>query len=391
MRVADWSPAGDDSDSAKVEREVYREFERQHPGVEIQREGTPGGQDYVKKILLGFIAKSEPDVIRLDASSAAVFVDGGVVRDVRPLAARDGFDLDQFYPNTLSVAERGDKLYALPVDFTPVVMYYNRKLFDAAGVPYPHEGWTWDEFLDDAKKLTVGDRYGYAFTNWMAGWILWLWTNGCDVFDANHHALPAVTDTLTVGSITFIRDLVDRYKVAPSLSQQAAQGVEPFANGDAAMELSGHWNLVTLSHSPKIDLKDIGIAPVPMARAGMKPVTVLYESGWAIGSHSKKADLAWEFIKYFTSAEVQRKIQAGGIGVCARKDVAQERATTEREREFLRIVPSGRNPWGATVVGYDFVEDEGMRMMDSVLKSGRAPSEALKAFGATVDKELSKQ
>jgi ABC-type glycerol-3-phosphate transport system substrate-binding protein len=118
---------------------------------------------------------------------------------------------------------------------------------------------------------------------------------------------------------------------------------------------------------------------------------VIYESGWAIGRHSRHADAAWKFIQYFTSAPVQRQLQKSGIGVCARKDVSKERAINEREREFLRIVPSGRNPWGAKVQGYDFVEDEGTKMMDSVLKSGKDPKAALKDFAATVDRELAKR
>ena len=46
------------------------------------------------------------------------------------------------------------KQYLLPKDFSPLAVYYNKKLFDAAGVAYPKDGWTWDEFLDTAQKLT---------------------------------------------------------------------------------------------------------------------------------------------------------------------------------------------------------------------------------------------
>ena len=392
LRVADWDVASDDSESAKIQRDVFEEFQRLHPEIEIQREGIPGSQEYVKKILLGFIAHAEPDVIRLDASSAAVFVDNDILLDLKPMAeGPDGIALSDFYPNTLEVAQRGKSIYAVPVDFTPMVMYYNRALFDAAKVPYPTETWTWAEFLDRAKRLTQGDQFGFTFTNWMAGWILWIWNNKGDVLDANGKASVAAVSQPTVDAVTFVRDLINTYKVAPTLSQQAAQGAMPFANGDAAMELSGHWNLTTLASSSKIKLSEIGIAPVPVAHLGDKPATVIYESGWAIGKNTPHKEAAWKFIKYFTSAAVQRKLQRSGIGVCARKDISLERANSEREREFLKIIPSGRNPWGARVQGYDFVEDEGVKMMDSVLKSGKDPKGALSAFAETVDRELIKQ
>ena len=392
LRIADWGGAGDDSVSAQIERDVYAGFEKLYPNIEIQREGIPGSQDYVKKILLGFISHSEPDVIRLDASSAAVFVDNDILLDLAPLTnGKQGINLSDFFPNTLEVAQRGKSIYAIPVDFTPMVMYYNRRLFDEAHVPYPTESWTWPEFLDRAQKLTKGDRFGYTFTNWMAGWILWIWNNSGDVLDQHGKASSTATSQSTVDAVTFIRDLVNKYKVAPSLSQQAAEGALPFANGDAAMEMSGHWNLTTLTSAPKIHLDDVGVAPIPVSQPGQKPVTVLYESGWAIGKHSQHTDAAWKFIRYFTSAAVQRQLQKTGIGVCARKDIANERAVNDREREFLKIVPSGKNPWGAKVQGYDFVEDEGTKMMDSVLKSGKDPRAALKDFASNVDRELGKQ
>ena len=392
LRVADWGGAGDGSESAQIERDVYAGFEQQYPNIEIQREGILGTQDYVKKILLGFISHSEPDVIRLDASSAAAFVDNDILLDLAPLAGGpEGINLDDFFPNTLEVGRRDKALYAIPVDFTPMVMYYNRRLFDEAGVPYPTENWTWADFLDRAQRLTKGDRYGFTFPNWMAGWILWIWNNAGDVLATNGRATGVADSPATVEAVTFIRNLVNQHKVAPSLSQQAAEGAAPFANGDAAMEMSGHWNLTTLASSPKIKLDDIGIAPIPVSRQGEKPVTVLYESGWAIGKHSPHADAAWKFIRYFTSAAVQRKLQKTGIGVCARKDIASERAINAREREFLKIVPTGKNPWGAKVQGYDFVEDEGTKMMDAVLKSGKDPKAALTEFAHNVDRELSKQ
>ncbi len=170
LRIAAWGGAGDDSEAARIEREVYAEFERQNPGVEIQLENIPGSQDYVRKVLLSFIAGAEPDVIRLDASSAAVFINTGALKDLTPyVEGENGINLDDYFENVVNIARRDRSLYAIPVDFTPLVVYYNKRLFDQAGVPYPSENWTWDEFLAKAKRLTKGEQYGFTFTNWMPG------------------------------------------------------------------------------------------------------------------------------------------------------------------------------------------------------------------------------
>lgn len=389
LRISSWAGAGDDSDAARIEREVYAEFERMHPGVEIQLEQIPGSQDYVRKLLLSFLAKSEPDVIRLDASSAAVFIENGTLLDLNPFVqGSKGIDLDEFYPNVLEIGRREEKLFAIPVDFTPIVIYYNKKLFDEAGVEYPQPGWIWDEFLAKSKALTNGEQYGFTFSNWMPGWLPWVWNNGGDVLDSEGKAVGAANSEKTIEAVIWLRDLVNQHKVAPSLSQLAAEGAAPFLNAKAAMETSGHWNLIGLANSPKVKLDDVGVAPLPVSRAGQRPVTVIYESGWGIGKNCRDPELAWEFIRYYTSEEVQRKIQSTGVGVCARKDISQERAIDEREQEFLRIVPSGRMPWGAKIEEYNFVESEGQKAMDGILKSGRDPKQALNEFARAVDRQL---
>jgi len=389
LRIAAWGGAGDDSESARIEREVYAEFERQNPGVEIQLENIPGSQDYVRKVLLSFIAGAEPDVIRLDASSAAVFINNGALKDLTPyVESEDGINLDDYFENVVNIARRDEELYAIPVDFTPLVVYYNKRLFDEAGVPYPSDNWTWDEFLAKAKRLTKGERYGFTFTNWMPGWLPWVWNNGGDVLGPDGKATRTADSQATIEAISWLRDLITVHKVAPSLSQMAAEGAAPFANATAAMETSGHWNLVVLASAPKVKLDEIGIAPLPVSRPGRTPVTVIYESGWSIGRNCRNPDLAWKFIKYYTSEEVQRKIQQTGIGVCARKDIATERAIDAREQEFLRIIPSGREPWGARIEGYDYVESEGQKMMDGILKSGRDPARSLRDFARAIDRQL---
>lgn len=391
LRIASWGGAGDDSDAARIQREVYAEFERLHPNVEIQLENTPGPQDYVKKMLLSFVAKAEPDIMRLDASSAAVFINNGVLLDLTSkINGPNGIELGDFFPNVVAIAKRGDAIYAIPIDFTPMVVYYNKEHFDKAGVPYPKFDWTWDDFLAAAKALTKDGKYGYTFNNWMPGWLPWIWNNDADVFGENRKATGAANSPQFVEGITWLRDLVIVHKVAPSLSQLASEGAPPFSHGEAAMETSGHWNLVGLANAPDIKLDQIGIVPIPVSRRGMQPKTVMYESGWSIGKNCRHADLAWEFIRYYTSQEVQRKIQSTGIGICARRDIATERANDPRERDFLRIVPTAIRPWGATIEEYNFVESEGQKAMDGVLKGGRDPMEAFTRFAEAVDRQMEK-
>lgn len=397
LRISNWSGAGDDSEFEQTIKGIYEEFERRNPGVEVRVEGIPDG--YVSKVILSFVAGTEPDVMLLDASSAAIFIDNGVLADLTPMITEDdAFDLNDFFPNVVDIARRGTSLYAIPNDFTPMVMYYNKRLFDKSRVPYPNPGWTFEDFRRTAKSLTIpGEQYGFSFANWMPGWIMWLWNNGGDAIDP---AVPRASGVLdspqNVETLKFLRDVIKLDRSAPSLGEAASTGVDLFANGQAAMTVSGHWALIGYANAPKgpdgkpaITWADLGVVEMP-SQTG-KSATVMYESGYAIGRNSKNKQLAWEFIKFFTSYEVQRKYNASGIAVCARKDVARERATDALESQFLPIIASARPPHGASVEGYEIVEKVGKNALDSILNNDVPVREALEKAAKRIDQEFAKR
>jgi multiple sugar transport system substrate-binding protein len=390
VRISHWGGAGEDGEYERIVQRMYRDFEAAHPGVDVRAEGIPG--EYVHKMLLNFVAGTQPDVMVLDASSAAVFVQNGLLEDLAPFIARDKtFRLDQYHENVVSIARRGDKVYAIPGDFTPMVLYYNKDLFDRAGVPYPRADWNFEEFLETARKLTVpGKQHGFVFSNWMPGWVMWLWNNGGDVLSPDgQRALGYLDSPANVETIRFLRDLVKKHRVAPSFSEVASLGVDPFANGQAAMTVSGHWSLVSYKASDKIDWRQLGVVALPHNTP--EPHTVMYEAGYAIPRGAPNPDLAWELVKSWTSYELQSQYNASGIAVCARKDVSRERGQEEIERQFLDIVPSARPPWGARVEGYEAVERIGKGMMDSVLNTEIDVRVALRKAAERIDREFAKR
>lgn len=398
IRVANWGGADDESDFAAKQRALYAEFEKQNPDIKVVIEGIPGAGEYVPKMILSHNAGTSPDIATLDASSSALFINSGMLLDLTPLIKKDlEFKLDDFYPNILDIARRESSLYAIPNDFTPMVMYYNKRLFDAAGEPYPQNGWTFDQFRESAKRLTKKDQYGFVFANWFPGWIMWLWNNGGDVFSPDlKQASSHLDSAANIETLSFIRDLINVDKSAPSLSQSAAAGVDLFANGQAAMTVSGHWSMVGYSAAPKgpdgkpkITLADLGVVMLPNNTG--KPVTVMYESGYAITKRAKHPEAAWRFIKFMTSYQSRLILNQTGIAIDARKDVSEERGKDPLEAMFLPIIPTCRAPYGTVVEGFEMVETQAQNAMDSVLKNGRDPKEALEKAAKRIDSELAKR
>lgn len=405
LHVANWGGAKEgNDDDLRVER-IYREFERENPGVRIQEDSVPGTGEYVPKMALAFIAHAQPDVLMLDLSSAAIFIDSQMVTDLRPWLETDKtFHRSDYFSNVFDSETRNGAIYAIPNDFTPMVVYFNKRLFDKAGVPYPTSDWNFTKFREVAQKLTTagehkGDppkQYGFAFKDWPPGWVMWLWSSDADYLDTQSGRAEGVLDSsATVQTVSFLTGLV-KDGFAPSTSETASAGVDLFANGQAAMALSGHWDLMTYNHAPKgpdgkpkITWDDVGVAAIP--HEGGPSQTVMYESGYAISAQCNKKDLAWKFVKYMTSHDVQAQYQMSGIAVCARKDVANERAAASRlEASFLPIIPSCRPPYGSKIEGHEFVEDQLKKAMDSILQSGRDPYQALHHAALAIDREFEK-
>ncbi len=402
MRVTNWGGAGDDGPMAQLVLRKNKEFEVQTQ-TRVKIEGIPS--EYVPKMLLNFAAGTQPDVMVVDASSAAVFVKNDMLQDLRPFFAKDpDFRINDYFQNVLKTFASDDgAIYAIPNDFTPMVLYYNRDLFDRAGVSYPTEAWTFADFRAAALKLTKRDasgkatQYGFSFTNWMPGWCMWIWNNDGNILNPEEtHAGGIFDSKQNVETFTFLRDLINRDGVAPSLSQAASMGVDPFVNGNAAMTISGHWSLTDYKNAKQIDWKRLGVASVPHQTP--RSNTVLYLSGYGIPKGAKNPDLAWKYVKYWTSAAVQREYQTSGIAVCARRDVAGERAgkyveqldpSQKLESMFLPIIPTGRPPAGASVPGYDVVEKIGTSAMQSIL-NGADVQQTLSDAANRIDREFAK-
>lgn len=387
LRIATWQGAGEGNDFDKLVEQIYKDFERDNPDIKLVIENFPS--DYVPKVMLSHIANVVPDVTVLDASSSALFIKNGVLEDLTPFLDKDpDFKKDQFFENTLAAGTHDNKLYSIPVDFTPMVMYYNKDIFDAAGVSYPKNGWSFQDFHDTCEALAKKGKKGFVISTWMPGWVMWLWNMGGSVLDPTGTRATGVLDSPeNATAIQFLKDLVDK-GYAPKLSEVAATGVDPFANGDVAMGVSGHWAITGYKSAKGINWEHLGIVSMPTQLKS--PVTVYYESGLGIGHGCRQPEAAWKFIKHFCSYKNQMRYNSSGIAVCARKDVAAERAKEPIERDFLNLVPGARPPTGTQVEGYAFVERMGEKIMDSVLNGRKKPADALKEMAAKVDREFAK-
>lgn len=199
------------------------------------------GTTYDQKLLADVVAGTLPDLFVSADVFTKPFFDSGLTADLKPLAEAAGYDLSNFDPLFLSLAEYDGMIGFLPRAADVVVTYYNKTKFDAAGVPYPTPDWTYDDMLAAAEKLTIKDgeattQYGVtAAYYWWAYWVPMVIAQGGEILNAdNTEAIFNSPEGLSGWNVIFT-GLQNGWFVPPSVQDTVGGPWTPFANGMAAM------------------------------------------------------------------------------------------------------------------------------------------------------------
>ncbi|MFQ6093402.1 MAG: ABC transporter substrate-binding protein [bacterium] len=402
LRVSFW--AG--HEEYRIEQRNINEFMRLHPGITVRLESIPFTDSFKEKTLTAFAAGTPADVILLDSKDSPTFVREGLLLDLAPYVQKLGVDLNIYYPNVLSIAMRDSALYALPKDFTPMMMFYNKRLFDEAGLPYPKLGWTWEDYLDLARQLTrdtnndgIPDQYGTTFSHYFRYWQPWVWANGGDVLSPDgSRATGYFNSPRTEEALQFLIELRTKHGVAPHQEALALAGRTQnlFYAGRVAMTESGHWFIPNLRDFMQQGIIDIGVAPLPVPNGdpeGGEQINVMYESGWAVAKHTKHRDEAVRLAAFLAGEYANRNRAQAGLAISAIRRIAEEMValdTTGLEKAFVDQIPKCRQPWGTTVEKFDLVEEYTQEAIEKVMIQGEEIHKAFTDAARRIDEELAR-
>ena len=140
IRIGSW----DSGPALEPFNAAIKSFEAANPEAKVQLESVP--TEYGPKLLTQFAAGTAPDVFQVGDGDVSTFAAQGVLEPLDPYITGDNpLDMDVFFPGVAAIGKVGDQTYLLTKDYSPLVLFYNKKLFDAAGVAYPTAEWTWDD------------------------------------------------------------------------------------------------------------------------------------------------------------------------------------------------------------------------------------------------------
>lgn len=142
-------------DEKKVNEEVIKAFEEKNPGTKVNLEFIP--EKYREKIDTMFLGGNAPDVIYGHPHYFAAWAEQGLIMDLseRFEEESDFYMADKFATNMYDSFKYDGKNIATINGHDTFLLYYNKDLFDKAGVEYPTDEWTWDDWLAAAQKLTT--------------------------------------------------------------------------------------------------------------------------------------------------------------------------------------------------------------------------------------------
>ncbi|MDR1547515.1 MAG: extracellular solute-binding protein [Hungatella sp.] len=273
---------------------------KEKTGINVEFFITPTSKaGEMDKVLVSLMAGEDMDIIGRTPLQLEEFYKAAVLEPIDELAKADNYDMDTLYGGQTVKFE--DQTYAIPAEKDIWLTYYNKKIFDEANIPYPTaEGWTWEKYVETAKKLNNPDKnvWGSFMSDDVACNYMQATQKGASAYKADGTANfddPAYADAMK-----WFFSLGNELKIQPNCLDLAS-GTYPYnsfmVNGNIGMYVYGGWVASALSDKVKYPRDwELGILPMPYPE-GSDPSSLTITSCYAIPKTSKNKEAAFEAIK----------------------------------------------------------------------------------------------
>lgn len=339
-----------------VEKAVYEDlvaaFHQKHPEISTEVVYIPDAGDYRKRLSADIAAGIPAEVVLLNYRRIAAYAAKDGFEALDPyLAQSELIHKDDFYPQVMDAFQWQGAQQCIPQNISSPVVFYNKKIFDDAGIAYPLDSWTWDEFATTAQALTQdtngdgkSDIYGVGSEASIIRMAPFVWMAGGELFDNNAQPTKLTLDTAEAkAALQWFVDLQVKYQAAPdAINEESENSESRFLNGRLAMFLDSRRVVPTFRTISDFDW-DVAALPT-----GKQSASVLHSDGFCITKASKGKDAAWKFIEFATSVEGQTILAKTGRTVPSLKSVAQSSAYLEpnakpaNSKVWLDVIPGIR-------------------------------------------------
>lgn len=366
---------------------AVEEFNQQSRLANVKLEAVPS-TNIKEKFTTAALAGSGPDIVTLD--------NGGWIADMASMDLLAPIDdkVDSIkadiQEDAMSTTKYEGHYYGVPWYVNNMVLYYNKQLFQKAGIGNPPT--TWAELQEDVQKLKAIGKYGLNFPLGSPGGytiVSFLQQNGNQVIDTSGDKPKVVfNDESGVEAFTFLTELYTKYDGMPESVKSTLswdQVFAPFIQEDVGMVLSGDWAINAIKKgNPNLDY---GMAPLPV---GKFAATTLGGYNMSINKNTKSVDAAWEFIKWL-SAKEQSGILESYSRIPARKDVVDSDFVKNNPTYDVFIKETVNSKSRPVVTQWQQVQTWLGDAFAAVIMGSATPKEALDKYAKMTDDLLNNQ
>jgi multiple sugar transport system permease protein len=333
--------------SLKVIRGVLDRFESENPDIKVKLEPFPDYNLYHQKMVTLFAANGAPDVAMMDPGHFQALAKRKALMNLNDFLAKDKtVDIKSYYKPIVDSMSWQGRVYVLPRDIAPEgIIYYNKKEFDEAHIPYPDGTWTWDfqerpelkekDFLWVMHHLTKKNaqgkvtQYGYLPTQSGTAADMFMYESGQRFCDSDEQPTKLYWDTPGMKKVyNFLEDLIKNKQWMPSQADVSAlfqsTTTQMFIRGTAAMYQNGIWEVPNVRHDMPLgssDWFDWDIALAPSFKDGKRAFDT-GGSGYAIFTSTPYPEQAWRLTKYMGGPIAMTAMAKAGIAQPAIRSVA---------------------------------------------------------------------
>lgn len=336
----------------KAYQSLVAGFEQKNPSIKVDLIHIPSQSDYRKRVAADFAANTPANIVLINYRNYAAFAAKGVLQPVESYLKNSTVikPADFYEEALLPFAYQGVQM-CLPQNVSSLIVYYNKNLFDAAGVAYPKADWTWADFLSTAQALTKDldgdgrtDQYGAGIEASLIRVAPFIWQNGGELVDTPQARRLTIDTPQALEAVQWVVDLQAKHHVVPDAAAEKSEDSETrFMNGRLAMFFDSRRVTPTFR---EITGFDWDVAALP--NNGHGPATILHSDAECMTSATQNKDAAWKFIEYANSVEGQTILASTGRTVPSLKAVAESaafldpKAQPANSRAWLEAIPSIR-------------------------------------------------
>ncbi len=261
-----------------------------------------------------------PDVFWMHSNESQRYMSNEILLDLTDKAADSGLVDMSKYPEEIKELYTYDgKVYGIPKDIDTIALWYNKTMFDEAGIAYPDETWTWDTLVENAKKLTKddGSQYGIAIrndTNQEAYYNM-VYDMGGEIISEDRKT-SGYDNPDTIKGMQYIEKLIQDGSM-PSMETMSENGPDVLLkSGKIAMSFHGSWMVSTFKQEDYLK-ENCDCAVLPMGKESQRRVSIYNGLGWAAAANGDNTENAWKLIEYLGSEKAQQKQAELGVTMSA--------------------------------------------------------------------------